>query len=283
MARRRPAVSGMFYPSGRENLLREIESCFLHRLGPGSLPRRVKGDRRPSALISPHAGYVYSGPVAAHAYARLDGCNVEVAIVLGPNHYGVGTPVSIFPEGVWVTPLGEIPIDTELAMGLSRLSDIFSLDEVSHEHEHSIEVQLPFLQYVVGSFRLVPICMLDQSIEAAVRVGEALAEILRRRENVVLIASSDMTHYEPHERASRKDSIALERISMLDVEGLYEAIFEHEISMCGYGPVAAVLHACRKIGAERAEVLKYATSGDVAGDYSSVVGYAAVEIRLPGT
>jgi AmmeMemoRadiSam system protein B len=271
----------MFYPSGRESLLREIESCFLHRLGPGRLPRRVKGDRRPGALISPHAGYTYSGPIAAHAYAQLDGCNVNVAIVLGPNHYGVGTPVSIFPEGVWATPLGEISIDTELAMELSNLSDVFSLDEVSHEHEHSIEVQLPFLQYVVGSFRLVPICMLDQSVEAALRVGEALAEILRGRGDVALIASSDMTHYEPHERASRKDSIALERIGRLDIEGLYEAILEHDISMCGYGPVAAVLHACRRVGADQAEVLKYATSGDVSGDYSSVVGYAAVEVKLP--
>lgn len=281
MARRRPAVSGMFYPSARESLLREIESCFLHMLGPGALPRRVKGDKRPSALISPHAGYMYSGPVAAHAYAQLDECRVETAILLGPNHYGVGTPVSIFPEGVWATPLGEIPIDTELAMELSRISDVFSLDEISHEHEHSIEVQLPFLQYVVGGFKLVPVCMLDQSIETAVRVGEAIAEILRRRNDVALIASSDMTHYEPHERASRKDSIALEKIRSLDVEGLYEAILEHDISMCGYGPVAAVLHACRRIGAHQAEVLKYATSGDISGDYSSVVGYAAVKIGLP--
>ncbi len=281
MARRKPAVSGMFYPSTRESLLREIESSFLHRVGPGKLPRRLKGDKRPSALISPHAGYMYSGPVAAHAYAQLDGCRVETAIVLGPNHYGVGTPVSIYPEGMWVTPLGEIPVDTELAMKLSRLSDVFSLDEVSHEQEHSIEVQLPFLQYVVGSFKLVPICMLDQSIETAVRVGEALAESLKGRNDVALIASSDMTHYEPHERASKKDAIALQKISSLDAEGLYEAIFEHDISMCGYGPVAAVLHAYRRIGARRAEILKYATSGDVAGDYSAVVGYAAVKIEPP--
>lgn len=282
MARRMPAVSGMFYPSTRESLLEEIEASFLHRLGPGRLPRRIKGDRRPGALIAPHAGYMYSGPVAAHAYLQLDGCRVETVIVLGPNHYGVGTPVSIYPDGEWLTPLGGIPIDRELAMELAKLSDVFSLDEASHGREHSIEVQLPFIQYVVGDFKLVPICLLDQSIETAVRVGEALAEILRRRGDVALVASSDMTHYEPHEEASRKDSIALERIRELDVEGLYEAIYEHDISMCGYGAVAATLHACRRAGARRAEILKYATSGDVTGDYGSVVGYTAAKIEPPG-
>ena len=270
----------MFYSSSEERLREEIEWAFLHELGPGKLPKRVKGDRRPPALIAPHAGYMYSGPIAAHAYAQLDERKVGTAVIMGPNHYGVGTPVSIFPEGVWVTPLGEVEIDRDLAMELAKASDVFSLDEFSHEREHSIEVQLPFLQYVLGEVKLVPICFLDQSLETCIRVGEALGEVLKARDDVVLIASSDMTHYEPHEQAKSKDMRALEEVRRLSAEGLYEVISRNDISMCGYGPVAALIHACRKAGAREAEVLKYATSGDITGDYGSVVGYAAVKVEL---
>jgi len=275
-----PAVAGMFYPSSEEELRKEIERSFLHEIGPGRLPTRSRENRRPPALIAPHAGYMYSGPVAAHAYLQLEDRSVKTAIILGPNHYGVGTPVSIYPEGEWVTPLGKIEVDENLAMELAKLSDVFSLDEMSHEREHSIEVQLPFLQYVLGEFKLVPICVLDQSLETSIRVGEALSEILRRRNDVLLVASTDMTHYEPHERAKEKDSKAIAEISSLNVDGLYRVISEDNVSMCGYGPVAAILHACRRARASGAQLLKYATSGDVTGDYSSVVGYAALKIEL---
>ena len=275
-----PAVAGMFYPSSEEELRKEIERSFLHEIGPGRLPRTSEKKRRPPALIAPHAGYMYSGPVAAHAYLQLEDRGVGTAIVLGPNHYGVGTPVSIYPEGEWITPLGAIEVDRDLAVKLAKLSDVFSLDEMSHEREHSIEVQLPFLQYVLGEFKLVPICVLDQSLETSIRVGEALSEVLKRREDLLLVASTDMTHYEPQERAKEKDSKAIAEISSLNVDGLYRTIIENDISMCGYGPVAAIIHACRKAGASGAELLKYATSGDVTGDYSSVVGYAALKIEL---
>ncbi len=278
--RRAPAVAGMFYSSSKEGLRDEIESAFLHKLGPGKLPEKLKGDRRPPALIVPHAGYVYSGPVAAHAYAQLDGRRVVTVIILGPNHYGVGTPVSIYPEGEWLTPLGGVEVDRDLAMELAKKSDVFSLDEISHEREHSIEVQLPFLQYVLEEFKLVAICILDQSYQTSIKVGKTIAEVLKAYEDAALIASTDFTHYEPHEEVVRKDEMALEKIENLDVEGLYEVITRHGISMCGYGGVAAVLQACKELGAERAEVLKHATSGDITGDYGSVVGYGAVKLEL---
>ena len=275
-----PAVAGMFYPSSEEELRKEIERSFLHEIGPGRLPGMSEGKRRPPALIAPHAGYMYSGPIAAHAYIQLDGRRVATAVVMGPNHYGVGTPVSIFPEGVWVTPLGEVEVDGDLAMELAKASDVFSLDEFSHEREHSIEVQLPFLQYVLGEVKLVPICFLDQSLKTCIKVGEALGAVLKARDDVALIASSDMTHYEPHEQARSKDARALEEVRRLSAEGLYEVISRNGVSMCGYGPVAALIHACRKAGAREAEILKYATSGDITGDYGSVVGYAAVKVEL---
>ena len=281
MGRRMPAVAGAFYPSSAESLRMEIENCFQHRIGPGRLPKHVMGERKPPSLISPHAGYIYSGPIAAHSYLQLeDRMRPEVVVVLGPNHYGVGSAVSIYPEGEWITPLGSVKIDEKLALRLAELSDIFTLDEVSHLREHSIEVQIPFLQYVLGRFKLLPICLLDQGLKTCLEVGRCLAEALRDYESFLLVASTDLTHYEPDEIAKEKDSLALEKVRELDIEGLYQAIRENEISMCGYGAVAAVHEASKRLGAKKAEILKYATSGDVTGDRSAVVGYAAVKIEL---
>lgn len=283
MPRRNPSVAGMFYSSSATLLKKQIEDCFLHDLGPGRLPSRtIDKKSHPLALISPHAGYVYSGPVAAHGYLELDGrLKPRTVIVIGPNHYGIGTDVSIYPDGSWVTPLGEVKIDSKLGRELAKLSNIFSLDELSHIREHSIEVQVPFLQYVLGEFSLLPISMLDQSIEVSLEVGRALGELLRERGDIMLIASTDFTHYEPHEVAVKKDSIALDSIRRLDVETLYRVLREIDISMCGYGPVSAVLEAARRLKASKAELLKYATSGDVTGDKSSVVGYASLKIEYP--
>ena len=281
MSRRLPAVAGAFYPASKESLLREIERCFLHPLGPGRLPEKPGGGTLPPFLIAPHAGYMYSGPVAAHSYLQLGGrAAPETVVVLGPNHYGVGTPVSVYPEGEWVTPLGTVKIDSELALKLADISDIFSLDEISHTKEHSVEVQLPFLQYVLGEgFKFLPISVLDQGMATCIEVGKALAEAAEKR-RLLLVASSDFTHYEPEESAREKDYMALERIRRLDIKGLYETIQRYSISMCGYGPVAAVLEAARRLGAGEAEVLKYATSGDVTGDRDAVVGYAAVKLEI---
>jgi len=278
---RRPAVAGSFYPRTKEEAEKLIEECFLHPIGPGRLPERGEGASPPPlALISPHAGYVYSGPVAVHGYLQLDKKKKpKTVVILGPNHYGFGMPVSIYPEGAWITPLGEVEIDSELGLELAKESDVFSIDETSHLNEHSIEVQVPFLQYVLGEFKLLPICILDQGLKTCLEIGKTLAKKLEERDDILLVASTDFTHYEPDESAKEKDHLVLEKISSLDIMGMYDIIEEKNISMCGYGPVAAVLKAAKNLGAEKAEVLKYATSGDVTGDRGAVVGYASVKIE----
>jgi len=280
MGIRRPVVAGSFYASTQKLLREQIKEAFLHPIGPGRLPRDVWGDERVPALICPHAGYIYSGPVAAHSYISLEGRRKpKVVIIIGPNHSGIGSEVSVYPEGEWLTPLGSVPIDSELAKLISKNSDLISLDEYSHDEEHSLEVQLPFLQYVLGSFKLVPIAMLNQDRDVAEEVGRAVAESVSGQD-VLLIASSDFTHYEPDSVAKKKDMMAIDRISALDVEGFYDVIFKHRITACGYGPIAALMTASKILGARNANLLKYATSGDVTGDRSAVVGYASILIEL---
>ena len=283
MGRRLPAVSGLFYAASGDALLKQIKECFISDIGPGRLPESPikQGDKRLPMLISPHAGYMYSGPVAAFGYLCLEGRRRPgTVVVIGPNHYGIGTEVSIFPDGEWVTPLGSVKIDHELAVKLAGESDIFSLDEASHSREHSIEVQLPFLQYLLREFKFLPICLLDQSESTATEVGEAIARVIDGHD-ILVVASSDFTHYEPHDVVKEKDRLALEQISKLDVKEMYRVMYEKDITMCGYGAVAAVLTAAKKLGAEHCEILKHATSGDTSGDYSSVVGYASCIVELP--
>ncbi len=274
---RRPSQAGMFYAGNPEDLKKQIEECFLHKLGPGKIPKVVEdGPRKIVGLICPHAGYVYSGPVAAHAYHRLalDG-KPEVFVIMGPNHMGYGSAIALMNEGVWRTPLGDIEIDYETASRILRVSELIDIDETAHKYEHSIEVQLPFLQYLYGSeFRFVPIVFLMQDLKSSQEVGKALAKALEGR-NAVIIASTDMTHYEPHEQASRKDKLALSAVEKMNEEEFYSIIESYRVSACGYGPVAALIVASRLLGAKKAEILCYKTSGDVVGDYSSVVGYAS--------
>jgi len=274
---RRPSQAGMFYAGNPEDLKKQIEECFLHKLGPGKIPKVVEdGPRKIIGLICPHAGYMYSGPVAAHAYHRLalDG-KPEVFVIMGPNHMGYGSAIALMNEGVWRTPLGDIEIDYETASRILRVSELIDIDETAHKYEHSIEVQLPFLQYLYGSeFRFVPIVFLMQDLKSSQEVGKALAKALEGR-NAVIIASTDMTHYEPHEQASRKDKLALSAVEKMNEEEFYSIIESYRVSACGYGPVAALIVASRLLGAKKAEILCYKTSGDVVGDYSSVVGYAS--------
>ncbi|MDJ0274869.1 MAG: AmmeMemoRadiSam system protein B [Aigarchaeota archaeon] len=279
--RRSPAVANYFYEGRRDALLEQVRGCFLSPHGPGELPDPKGPDvstRVPPVLVSPHAGYMYSGPVAAHGYLELSRCRrPRTVVVVGPNHYGIGTDVSVYPGGRWITPLGEVEVDRELAAVLAETSQVFSLDELSHSREHSIEVQVPFLQFVYGDgFRFVPICMLDQSRETAEEVGRALAEAITNPEEVVVIASSDFTHYEPHDEAVRRDMPVIERILELDVAGFYREMERREATLCGYGAIAAVMEYSRRKGYAKARLLKYATSGDVSGDRSSVVGYASI-------
>jgi hypothetical protein len=220
---------------------------------------------------------MYSGPVAAHAYYELalDG-QPDVVVLFGPNHSGYGGALAVMNEGFWRTPLGDVEIDSELANQVVRESRIIDVDDSAHRFEHSIEVQLPFLQYLYGSdFKIVPICFLMQDLSSAREVGQAVAKVLAGK-NGVIIASSDMTHYEPQESAERKDKLVFEAVEAMDEAKLYSVIETHRVSACGYGPIAALMTAAKILGAKEAKLLCHKTSGDVIGDYSSVVGYAAV-------
>jgi hypothetical protein len=275
---RRPTQAGAFYEGNAESLKRQIENCFLHELGPGKIPKAVKlGPRQVIGLVCPHAGYMFSGPVAAHAYSKLamDG-KPDVVVIFGPNHTGYGSALAVMNEGFWRTPFGDVEVDGETANQIVHESRIVDVDDSAHRLEHSIEVQLPFLQYLYGSeFKIVPICFLMQDLSSAREVGQAVAKVLAEK-NAVIIASSDMTHYEPQKIAAEKDRSALEAVEAMDEKKFYSMIEARRISACGYGPIVALITAAKILGAKEAKLLCYKTSGDVIGDYSSVVGYAAV-------
>jgi AmmeMemoRadiSam system protein B len=275
---RHPTQAGTFYEGTAESLKRQIENCFLNELGPRKIPEIVRtGSRHIIGLVCPHAGYMYSGPVAAHGYYQLalDG-KPDVVVIFGPNHTGYGSALAVMNEGFWRTPLGDVEVDTATANQIVRESRIVDVDESAHSFEHSIEVQLPFLQYLYGSnFKIVPVCFLMQELSSAIEVGKATAMALAGK-NAIIIASSDMTHYEPREIAAKKDKLVLDAVKAMDEAKLYSIIETQRISACGYGPIIALIAAAKSLGGKEAKLLCYKTSGDVIGDYSSVVGYAAV-------
>jgi AmmeMemoRadiSam system protein B len=275
---RRPTQAGTFYAGSEQPLRAQIEQCFKHELGPGGLPKIAhKKLQKTIGLVSPHAGYMYSGPVAAHGYHRLaqEG-KPDVVVLLGPNHTGSGSALATIREGAWQTPLGDVEVDTATADSILRASSIIDVDDSAHAFEHSIEVQLPFLQFLYGSaFKFVPICFLMQDLQSSREVGSAVAKALADK-NAVVIASTDMTHYEPQKTAEKKDKAAIEAVLKLDEERLNSTVEAHRISMCGYGPTMAAVTAAKALGAKKAELLCYKTSGDVVGDYSAVVGYASI-------
>jgi len=278
---RRPRVAGTFYEGNAESLKVQIENCFLQELGPKKRPKvNENGPREILGLVCPHAGYMFSGPVAANAYYELasDG-KPDTVVILGPNHTGYGSALALMNEGFWRTPLGDVEIDAETASEIVRETRLVDVDELAHRFEHSIEVQLPFLQYLYGSdFKFVPICFQMQDLSSAVEVGKALVEVLASK-NAVVIASSDMTHYEPQGNAAAKDMAALKAVEAMDEKRFYLIIKTRNVTACGYGPIAAVITAAKGLGAKEAKLLCYKSSGDVTGDYSSVVGYAAVSFK----
>jgi AmmeMemoRadiSam system protein B len=220
---------------------------------------------------------VYSGPVAANAYYELalDG-KPDTVVILGPNHTGYGSALALMDEGLWRTPLGDVEVDTLVAHEIVRETRLVDVDELAHRFEHSIEVQLPFLQYLYGNaFKFVPVCFQLQDFASADEVGNALVEVLSER-NAVIIASSDMTHYEPQANAERKDLAAMEDVKAMDAKKFVSTIEENNITACGYGPIATLITAAKGLLAKEAKVLQYKTSGDITGDKTSVVGYAAV-------
>ena len=277
MKLRHPSVSGAFYSATPESLKNQIRGCFLSKLGPNLLPPAdKKGPRSIVAAVCPHAGYMYSGPTAAHSYYNLaaDGKPKRI-VIIGPNHTGMGSPVSLMSEGSWKTPLGSVSVDRELALRILQKSKTIDDNEEAHLMEHSVEVQLPFLQFIYGDFDFVPLCMMLQDLRTSVDVGKSIGEACAG-EDVVIIASSDFTHYEPQEKAAHKDRLAIDAILELDPEKLLTTVRDQNITMCGAGPIASALIAAKKLGAKSARLASYSTSGDVVGDYGAVVGYASI-------
>ncbi len=269
---RKPAVAGVFYPSGKNMLLDTIKDLFLGPLGPGSIPEVSKERfKRPLGIISPHAGYVYSGQVAAWAFHEVAKFGrPTTAIILGPNHTGYGPEISVFPTGEWETPLGNVEIDEEAVRVITENSSMVQPDISAHILEHSLEVQIPFLQFLYGnSFRIVPITLKNQSPRAAKDLSFAISRYLNLNPSTLVIASTDLNHYEDQETTLRKDNLIIEAIEENNVEKLYRYVYEYEITMCGYGVVATLM----MLNLGRVKVLKHATSGDVSGDRLEVVGY----------
>ncbi len=263
---RAPAVSGQFYPRSKNDLNREISRCFE------GVPR---GEKPVLGAVVPHAGYIYSGNTAAFVYSALP--KADTFVLLGPNHTGYGSPVSVSGES-WSTPLGEVGSDSEFIKALPKR--IIDLDETAHRYEHSIEVQLPFLQHRFRDFNIVPICMGMQDEETALDVGMELVETMRKvKKKVVIIASSDFTHYKPDKVARENDAYYISSLLEFDITGFYRKLYERNASVCGYGPIAAMLTATKNLGAKKVTLLKYSTSGDTTGDVAAVVGYAGIVVE----
>jgi len=275
---RKPTVANAFYAGTKAELTEQIAECFTGPLGPGKVPKPVEhGPRKILGIVSPHAGYIYSGPVAAHGFSRLatDGLP-EAFVILGPNHTGYGSGVSIMTEGSWETPLGELPIDSTLAKQIQKATSIIDIDEEAHAFEHSIEVQLPFIQFLYGdAAKFVPICMMMQDLRTSREIAKAIIEQSKDRD-IFIIASSDFTHYEPHETANRKDKMAIDAITRLDDAALNELGENSKVTMCGYGPISVLMAAGNLVGGVKAELLTHKTSGDATGDKSAVVGYSSL-------
>jgi AmmeMemoRadiSam system protein B len=229
------------------------------------------------AVVSPHAGYVYSGPVAAHSYLHVSSmAGPELVVVVAPNHYGVGSGVSTFKEGDWETPLGRMRVDPAAAARLADGAEVVAFDPEAHRLEHSLEVQLPFLQRIYGdSVPFLPVSLLFQDVDTAREVASALVEVVRGK-RAVIVASSDLTHYEPAEVARKKDAALVQQILKMDLEGFYSTLDRLQVTACGYGAIATVMETARSLGLKKAELLRYASSGDTTGDNIQVVGYGAL-------
>ncbi len=288
---RKPAVAGQFYAGSKDGLINQIESCFLGERGPGSLPKMGIREDGLKGVVVPHAGYVYSGEIATHSYLTVaDNGFADTFIILGPNHTGIGSGISMYPGGVWETPLGKIPVDEGVVKKLE--GGIIDIDKTAHIYEHSIEVQLPFLQYISDgkNFSFVPICMAMQDYETSREVGESIAGVIKsENKKIVIIASSDFSHVgfnystsppsgeRVDKYAMRQDKIAIDKILKLDARGLVESVYQRNITMCGYGCVASMLVAAKKLGAKKAKLLKYGNSFEVSPG-SSCVGYGSIAV-----
>ena len=266
---RPPAVAGTFYEGSADRLTRQVDACFAANPEPPARKERFLG------AVVPHAGLMYSGHVAAAFYGMAE--LPKRFVILCPNHTGAGHFAAINREGAWRTPLGEAAIDTPLADALMAKTPLLAVDVRAHAREHSLEVQLPFLQRLLGSgFTFVPICLGAHRYDYAEEIGRAIAEVLREEQDVAILASSDLNHYEDQGSTLRKDQLAIDQVLARNPRELWRVVEEFDVSMCGFIPTTTMLVAANELGAGDARLVKHATSGDVNGDYSHVVGYAAI-------
>lgn len=267
---RQPAVAGYFYPAEPAELRREVDTFLA--------PQKPTEKLKARGCVVPHAGYRYSGGVAGAVFARLD--LPKRYIILCPRHYPEGAALAVYPDGEWVTPLGTVPVDKELAAAVKHEFPSLREDWVAHREEHALEVQLPFIQRQVSGFCFVPIAVGPVRFDALAGLGHAMARaIAAQKEPVLIVASSDMNHYESDAVTRVKDRKAIERILALDARGLYDTVQREDISMCGVGPATAMLTAAADLGATRAVEIRYATSADASGDTKRVVGYAGIVVQ----
>jgi len=270
---RLPAVSGQFYPFSRSKIEQDMDAYFKRAEQAGQ--KELTGLK---ALVSPHAGYVYSGPTAAYSYSAIPKTFKGTFVLAGPNHTGIGTPLSLSRED-WDTPLGTAKCDKALADAVAKASHQVALDESAHQAEHSIEVQLPFLQRRFGDDKInfIAICMGDSGFEATSELARAVGEAAKKvGRNILFIASSDFTHYEPAEQAKKKDDEAIALIRKLDGAGFNRLVASKGLSICGYGPITAAIEYAKAAGAKEARLLNYSNSGAATGERGPVVAYASI-------
>jgi len=266
--RRSAAVAGQFYYGDAARLAEQV----------GQYIDKDAKKERVIGMVSPHAGLMYSGPVAGAVYSSI--VFPETFILIGPNHTGLGAPISLMESGEWEIPTAVFQIDEKLSHKIAMDTPIVTREAKAHMFEHSLEVQLPFMAYFSTKVKIVPIIMLSASDEDCRILGEGIAKAVKSAGySVVIAASSDMSHYVPDSVARQKDKKAIDRMLSLDPKGLYDTVVRERISMCGYMPVTAMLYAAKELGAQSARLVKYATSGEVSGDYDQVVGYAGVVVR----
>ncbi|WP_066972365.1 AmmeMemoRadiSam system protein B [Methanobrevibacter filiformis] len=288
---RKPTVSGLFYENNSDNLKKSIENCFRHELGPGKLPSLNKSTLESNGeldnfhgnivgAVVPHAGYMYSGPIAANSYYQLvENGFPDTFIILCPNHTGIANgSISVFNKGAWNTPLGNVNIDETFANHLIADLDIVESDFSAHLNEHSCEVHLPFLQYFSSDFKILPIVTSIQSIDLMEKLSEGIARVAKDlKTRISVIASTDLTHYKPKTIAYKQDALIIDGISSMDENQLMDVIEKYDISMCGYGPTIATMSISKKLGASKFISLNYATSGDMINNSQDndpeVVGY----------
>jgi MEMO1 family protein len=279
LTRRAPAVAGMFYPDNARELRALIDHSFRNqRFGPGRAPPST-GKRKIYGVVSPHAGYVYSGTVAANGFYEVSSIDFQDVIMVGPNHYGIGSWVAAMKDGTWETPLGEVQVNCQLAEKIAGRSAALDFDDYAHSRDHCLEVQLPFLQYIKQDFKIVPVVLISQRSDIAFDLGNAISKTIKEKDTLdstLLLASSDFTHYEPNPEAHRKDGELIKTILALDINKFYAVLERLNVSACGYGAIATMMVAARNLGATRGELLKYATSGDITGEISAVVGYSSI-------